>query len=177
MSSLMLHEFSGFGGIGLLDKVPHLAFRIAKPCKRAQILNIGEEQRRPLDDLRPFVVGHAAGYFFADEGDLFVSTVAKWLVTRMTAAAESVLLRRGISPPLPVVQGLACRICFDAVFTERHTAAYEVGAIFGHFDLRASVLFIHREFLVGWSVSRCEALTEMTRALQFVDHGDCKVLH
>jgi len=31
--------------------------------------------------------------------------------------------------------------------------------------------------LVRQSVSHCEALTKMNRALQFVDHGDRKILH
>ena len=88
------------------------------------------------------------------------------------------LLCRWISFPLPVVQGFACGIRFDPLFTERHTAAYEVRAILCHFDLRTVGFFIfHRQFLVRWSVSHCEALTEMTRALQFVDHGDRKILH
>ena len=77
---------------------------------------------------------------------LFVSAVAKWFVPRLTAAAEIILLGRGISFPLPVVQGFPCRICFDPLFTERNTAAYEVRAIPCHFDLRAVVFFIfHRQ--------------------------------
>ena len=59
MPGLVLDEFSSFGAIGLLDKVPHLAFRVAESCKGAQILNIGKEHSRPLDGLRPFAVGHA----------------------------------------------------------------------------------------------------------------------
>jgi len=67
---------------------------------------------------------------------------------------------------------------FDPLFTERHTTTYDVRAILCDFDLRAVVFFIfHRQFLVRWSVSHCEALTEMTRALQFVDHGNSKILH
>jgi len=92
MSGLVLHEFSSFGGIGLLDKVPHLAFRITEPCKCAQILNVGEEHCRPLDALRPFAVGHAAGRFFAVERDLLMGAVAERFVSRLTAAAESILL-------------------------------------------------------------------------------------
>ena len=89
MPGLVLDEFLSFRAIGLLDKVPHLAFRVAEPCKGAQILNVGEEHCRPLDGLRPFAVGHAAGGFGAVERDLLVSAVAKWFVSRVTAAAES----------------------------------------------------------------------------------------
>jgi len=161
-----------------LDKIPHLAFRVTEPCKRAQILNVGKEHRWPLDGLRTVDVGCAVGCFCAVERDLFVSAVAEWFVSRLTAAAESILLRRWKSLSLPVVQGFAFVIRYDPLFAERHTTAYEVRAILCHFDLRAVVFFIfHRQFLVRYSVSDCEALTNMKRALQFVDHRNRKIFN
>lgn len=142
MPGLVLDEFSSFRGIRLLDKVPHLAFRVTKPCKGAQILNVGEEHCWPLDRLRTVAVGCAAGCFGAVERDLLVSAVAKRFVSRLTAAAESILLCRWISFSLPVVQGFARGIRFDPLFTERHATAYEVRAILCHFDLPALVFFL-----------------------------------
>ena len=142
MSGFVLDEFSGFGSIGLLDKVPHLAFRVAEPCKSAQLLNVGEEHCRPLDGLRSFAVGHAAGCFGAVERDLLVSAVAKRFVSGLTAAAESILLCRWISFSLTVVQGFARGVRFDPLFSERHTTVYEVRAILCHLDLCAVVFFI-----------------------------------
>jgi len=68
-------------------------------------------------------------------------SVEKRLIGGLTATAESILLLCWISFSIPVVQGFACVILFDPLFTERHASAYEVRAIFCHFDFRAVVFF------------------------------------
>ena len=142
MTGLMLDELSGFGPVGLPDEVPDLALGVTEPCKRAQILNVGKQHCRPLDGLCPFAVGHMARCLGAIKRYLLVRAVTKWFVSRVTAAAESILLWRWIILSGSVIQGFALGIRFDPFFAEWHTTAHEVRAILCHFDLRVSVFFM-----------------------------------
>jgi hypothetical protein len=54
----------------------------------------------------------------------------------VTAAAESILLRRSIIFSGTVVHRFAFGIRFDSLFTERCPTAHEIRAILSHFDLR-----------------------------------------
>ena len=51
MGGLVFYNFPGLGGVQL-DQIPNLAFRIAEPGERAQVLLVGEPQRGTLNRLR-----------------------------------------------------------------------------------------------------------------------------
>jgi len=91
MADLMLDQPPGFWIIGLLDKIPHLAFRVAESGKGAEGFHVSQHHRRPLDRGRLFSVRFAVGRFGAVELNLLVRTIAEGFVTGLAAAAERVL--------------------------------------------------------------------------------------
>jgi hypothetical protein len=88
MAGLMLDQPPGFWIIGLLDKIPHLAFRVAESGKGAQVFHVSQHHRRTLDCARLFSVRLAAGRFGAVELNLLVRTVAERFVPGLAAASS-----------------------------------------------------------------------------------------